>query len=174
MDSGHTFNDTGPRLGNAPSNKSQSGIVIPLTQSLLGTIQWWTTYLVFFSSKTKMQQTRESRKILPLPSTFLVPNLFSSFHFALKCNRHRKQASSESKTWLFRGDHLSFQWFQIWIFGFVLLLSRSVYSVSDLLWYRKLALPSRWHLWRYEPPKYPSHEWWYHESPSQHPFIPSR
>ena len=40
MDSGHTFNDTGPRLGNAPSNKSQSGIFIPLTQSLLGTIQW--------------------------------------------------------------------------------------------------------------------------------------
>lgn len=48
---------------------------------------------------------------MTIPSSTLtkivIPDLVSHCTFALRCNRHRKKATVESKKWLFRGDNLS-------------------------------------------------------------------
>ncbi|KZP15764.1 terpenoid synthase [Athelia psychrophila] len=41
------------------------------------------------------------------PTKILLPDLVSHCNFAIRVNRHRKQAASASKRWLFRGDNLS-------------------------------------------------------------------
>ncbi|KAH8103083.1 isoprenoid synthase domain-containing protein, partial [Cristinia sonorae] len=43
----------------------------------------------------------------PSPTKIVIPDLVSHCDFPLRNNRHRKQASSECKQWLFRGGNLS-------------------------------------------------------------------
>ncbi|KAG0706961.1 isoprenoid synthase domain-containing protein [Suillus ampliporus] len=40
------------------------------------------------------------------PTKFILPDLISHCDFKLRMNRHHKQATAESKRWLFRGDNL--------------------------------------------------------------------
>lgn len=42
-----------------------------------------------------------------LPSKITIPDLVSHCTYKIRMNRNRKQASAESKKWLFRGDNLS-------------------------------------------------------------------
>ena len=41
--------------------------------------------------------------ILPFPTKFLIPDLFSHCPFPLRTNRHRASTTTASKSWLFRG-----------------------------------------------------------------------
>lgn len=55
-----------------------------------------------------MQQTTTLATTIPSqPTKIIIPDLVSHCDFALRCNRHRKQASNECKRWLFRGGNLS-------------------------------------------------------------------
>lgn len=41
------------------------------------------------------------------PSKIVIPDLVSHCTFPVRCNRHNKQASVESKRWLFKGGNLT-------------------------------------------------------------------
>ncbi|KAG2143016.1 isoprenoid synthase domain-containing protein [Suillus clintonianus] len=45
--------------------------------------------------------------IIAAPTKFILPDLVSHCDFKLRMNRHHKQATAESKRWLFRGDNLN-------------------------------------------------------------------
>ncbi|KAG1761096.1 isoprenoid synthase domain-containing protein [Suillus occidentalis] len=45
--------------------------------------------------------------IAALPTKFILPDLVSHCNFKLRMNRHHKQATAESKQWLFHGDNFN-------------------------------------------------------------------
>src|SRR5580698_8678802 len=57
-----------------------------------------------FSSTSSSSASDSSPKCV---SKIIIPDLVSHCTFNIKVNRHRKQATAESKKWLFRGDNLT-------------------------------------------------------------------
>lgn len=41
------------------------------------------------------------------PRKFILPDLVSHCNFPLRCNRHKRRITGETKRWLFKGDNLT-------------------------------------------------------------------